>query len=278
MLLGKSPSVTPPGFVDAAAGTGLDVGVLLVAILVAVMWVIKLRRRSRPVRMDGHVVVCGVVGAMVIGLFGAFLVRLTHLPPSAVALSALLVLLALSLRPAGWRPSDLPIFRQRSTGFLWPTSSPVDAVRPRESDSVRTPGITMTAVDSTSSEPASVTHAPRRTRRSRSQIVRGCAGLALFALGASLATVTAINEWTPPAELSVMYGPAAQPVADVQLGSAGPIPAGLEVVDRGGRAVWLTLLSRTAATQRVALPASLLHPGSHVLLVSSGHTLRVVDG
>ena len=135
----------------------------------------------------------------------------------------------------------------------------------------------MSALNTSSPEPASVTDEPRRARRSRSQIGLGCAGLALFALGASLATVTALKEWTPPPELSVMYGPAGQPVADVQLGSAGPIPAGLVVVD-GGRPVWLTLLSRNTTAQRIALPASVLHPGSRVLLVASGHTLREVDG
>ena len=277
VFLGKSPWAAPTGLIDAAGGKGLDVGVLLAAILVAVMWVIRLRRRSGPVRIDEHVVVCGVVGAMVIGLFGAFLVRLTHLPPSAIALSALLVLLALSLRPEGWRSSDLPIFRHRSTRLLGPTSSPVDAAEPRGSDSVRRPEIPMSALNTSSPEPASVTDEPRRARRSRSQIGLGCAGLALFALGASLATVTALKEWTPPPELSVMYGPAGQPVADVQLGSAGPIPAGLVVVD-GGRPVWLTLLSRNTTAQRIALPASVLHPGSRVLLVASGHTLREVDG
>ena len=118
VLLGKSPLVAPPGLTNTVAGRGLDVGVVLVALLVGVLWVIRLRRRSRPVRINAHKVLCALAGAMVVAVFGAFLVRLTRLPPSAVALGTLLVLLLLSLRPAKWRLSSLPIVRKWST--RWP--------------------------------------------------------------------------------------------------------------------------------------------------------------
>ncbi len=66
-------------------------------------------------------------------------------------------------------------------------------------------------------------------------------------------------------------------VADVQLGSAGPVAATLEVRN-DGHAVWRSSLARTTAAQSVDLPSGLLAKGSRVLLVTEGHTLRRVDG
>ena len=77
-------------------------GVFLLAVLVAVLWLLRLRRRSEPVHDVEHLVVCGVVGALVIGVFGALLIRVTHAPPDAIAIIVLLVLLTLSLRPTSW--------------------------------------------------------------------------------------------------------------------------------------------------------------------------------
>ena len=77
--------------------------VLVLAILVAAVWLLRLRRRARLVPIDEHMVVCGMVGALAIGLFGAFAILLIHLPPGLMAILSLLALLTLGLRPAGWR-------------------------------------------------------------------------------------------------------------------------------------------------------------------------------
>ena len=68
---------------------------------------------------------------------------------------------------------------------------------------------------------APVAGGPRASRRSRIQIVLGCIGLALLAIGAFLATATARKEWTPPLELSVIQGRAGQPVADIKFRFGG---------------------------------------------------------
>ena len=51
-----------------------------------------------------------MVGALAIGLFGAFAILLIHLPPGPIAILSLLALLALGLRPAWWRriPNTTP--------------------------------------------------------------------------------------------------------------------------------------------------------------------------
>jgi hypothetical protein len=126
------------------------------------------------------------------------------------------------------------------------------------------------------SEPESSTPPPRPARRSRSQVLLGSLGLALFALGATLATVPSLKEWTPPPQLSVATSPAGLSVAEVELGSAGPIAATLEV-RTGGRTVWRSSLAQTTAAQRVDLPTGLLRKGSRVALVTGGHRLREVD-
>ena len=102
LLLGKRPLVVPSDHVRSIRTTGTDVMVLVLALLVAIAWLLRLRRRARPVPIDEHMVVCGLVGALAIGLFGAFAVLLIHLPPGPIAILSLLALLALGLRPAGW--------------------------------------------------------------------------------------------------------------------------------------------------------------------------------
>ena len=104
-LLHPSARAAPAG--PPVGGTGLDVGVFLLAAVVAVLWLLRLRRRPGPVHDVEHLVVCGVVGALVIGVFGAFFIRLTHLPPEAIAIVVLLVLLVLSLRPEKRHRPDL---------------------------------------------------------------------------------------------------------------------------------------------------------------------------
>lgn len=119
--------------------------------------------------------------------------------------------------------------------------------------------------------------ASTRTRRSRPQVVLGCVGLALFGLGATIATAAALPAWTPPPELSIATSTTGHSVADVQLGSAGPVTARLEI-RTGGKTVWRSSLARTTAAQSVDLPASTIRKGSRVLLVTGGRTLRRVDG
>jgi len=119
-LLHPSARAAPAG--PPVGGSGLDVGIFLLATLVAVQWLLRLRRRSGPVHDVEHLVVCGIVSALVIGVFGAFLIRLTHVPPDLVAIVVLLVLLALSLRGMNLHPWRLAV-RRRSTETLGPSPS-----------------------------------------------------------------------------------------------------------------------------------------------------------
>jgi hypothetical protein len=117
---------------------------------------------------------------------------------------------------------------------------------------------------------------PGRSHRARSQFALGCAGLALFAAGAIFAVAAAQKQWVPPPELSIEVRQG-EPVASVDLGTAAPIPAHVAVVTRG-RVLWSVPLSSESGTQNVVLPAHVLHPGSHVLLVAGGRTIRNVYG
>jgi hypothetical protein len=60
-----------------------------------------------------------------------------------------------------------------------------------------------------------------------------------------------------------------RPGASVDLGTAAPIPAHLAVATRG-RVLWSAPLSPESGTQNVVLPADVLPPGSHELLVAGG--------
>ncbi len=243
-LLGERPLVAPTHSVPSIRATGTDVAALVLAILVAAVWLLRLRRRARLVPIDAHTVVCWMVAALAIGLFGPFAILLIHLPPGPIAILFLLALLALGLRPAGWRTD---------------------------------PG---TEVTSSGPVPESPGQPPGRTHRARSpQFVRGCVGLALFAVGASFAVAAAQKEWVPPPELSIAVGQGQteRPVASVDLGTAAPVSAHLAVVT-GGRVLWSAPLSSNSATQNVVLPADVLRPGSHVVLIAGGRTIRSVYG
>ena len=430
-LLRPNARAAPAG--PPAGGSGLDVGVFALAALVAVLWLLRLRRRSGPVHDVEHSVVCGLVGALMIAILGAFVVRATRAPPEAVAIGVLLVLLVLSLRPEKGRPRRWAVFRrangqaaslETTTGFgdlpadsaneagfyerrevknilaylrvladpdddvsarsvvnvpkrgigdtsvyrlaawaranhasfgeaidraaeagltgkalrgteqlsetlaelrpLARTADPADLVQlvadrtgyrdelaaehtreaagrvesldelatraghfddvtgfleavARVADSERDPRATIESEPDGRPGPAPSPPAPRTSRRSRPQVVLGCVGLALFALGATIATVAALPAWQPPPELSIATNTTGHSVADVQLGSAGPITARLEI-RTDGKTVWRSSLARTTAAQSVDLPASTLRKGSRVLLVSGGRTLRRVDG
>ena len=435
-LLAQPPAAPPPAGAPAG-GTGFDVYISVLAALVAVSWLLRLRRRWATVRGDAeHLVVCGVVGALVVGILGAFLIRLTHVAPEIVAVVVLDGLFVLSLRPErntqrGWlglrRTSgptvplephtevrDLPEIMVCGAEFhnrreikdvlaylrllanpddedsarrivnsperdidhgsvsrlsawaeennfsfgvaidhaadaglagnallgaqqlsktlsqlrpLVHTANPADFVQlvvvrtgyqgdlvgehTRDADdrlenladlateagsfddiesfletvgsAAGSAGLVSTATigsRSTAGRPDPVPPtipATSRSRRSRSQVVLGCCGFVLFAVGATVATVAALPDLTPPAELSISTSATGDSVADVQLGSAGPVAALLEVRN-GGTRIWRSGLARTSAAQSVDLPARVLHKGSRVLLISGGHTLRRVDG
>jgi len=249
LLLGERPLVVPGHSVRSIRATGPDVAVLLLALLVAIVWLLRLRRRARLVPVDEHMVVCAMVGALAIGLFGAFAIVLIHVRPGPPATVSLLVLLALGLRPA-----------RRKTH---PAASTVAGTEVISSDPVlESPG-----------------QPPGRTHRARSQFVLGCLGLALIAAGASVAVTAAQREWVPPPELSIEVGQGQveRPTVSVDLGTAAPVSAHLEAVT-GGRVLWSAPLSPNSATQNAVLPAGVLRPGSHVLLVAGGRTIRSVYG
>jgi hypothetical protein len=242
-VLGKPPLPPPTDASRAGGGRGADVGVLLVAVPVAVLWATKLyRRRKRPV--DSHVVVCGIVGAMVVGLFGAGLLLLAPVSPEPVVLAILTALLVVGLRS-----KEAP---DRTSGG-----------HPPEPQRATT----------RSGSPA-VEQSHGRDRRRRTQLVLGCAGLALFGLAAVLATTAAHREWVPPPELSLSAGAGGQPVAGVELGSA-PVVSRLELVT-GGRVVWTVTPTRASGPQQFPVPRRLVGPDARLRLVSGGHVLRQI--
>jgi hypothetical protein len=239
VLLGERPLAVPGHAVRSIRTTGTDVAVLLLAILVAAVWLLRLRRRARNGLVNEHMVVCVTIGALAAGLFWAFAILLIRLPPEPVAVLCLLALLGRGLWPV----------RRRG--------------HPRRSANGSGPAL------------AAIPESPARTRPARSQLVLGCAGLALVAAGASVAVAAAREEWVPSPELSVGAGP--RPVASVDLGPAAPVRARLEVVT-GGRVLWSAPLAPAGTTQDVVLPADVLRGGARVLLVSGGKTIRDVSG
>ena len=234
--------------------SGTDVPVLILAGLVSVVWLFRLRRRARRTPINEHLVVCGLVGAMAIGLFGAFAVRLFHLRPTPVAVVTLLVLLVLGLRNPGWRT------------YLASNIRRLLAMPPKPAESPGEPKNMTTA-------PTVSEQSPHRSRGT--QIVLACAGLAMFAAGATFATAAARADQVPPAELSIGTEQVGAPVASVDLGSAAPVSARLEVV-ASGHAVWSTPLSSSSGSQTVALPSNLDHSGSYAVLIAGGKPIRSV--
>jgi hypothetical protein len=271
-LLGERPLVVPSDSVRSISATGTDVVVLVLAILVAAVWLLRLRRRARLVPIDAHMVVCWMVGALAIGLFGAFAILLTHLPPGPTAILCLLALLVLGLLPAAWRTHLKRNIRRQA-------ASPPVPLESRTQPHMASTAANVAGTEAINDGPAlkALGQPPGRTHRARSQLVLGAVGLALVAVGASFAVAAAREEWVPPPELSIAVGRGERPVASVDLGTAAPISAHLAVVARG-RVLWSAPLSSDSTAQNVVLPADLLHPGSHVLLVAGGRTIRSVYG
>ena len=227
---------------------------MILAGLVFAVWLFRLRRRARRAPINEHQVVCGLVGALAIGLFGAFAVRLFHLPPTPIAVASLVVLLVLGLRPSGWKT------------HLASNTRRLLALPPKPAESPGEPKSMTTA--STVGD-----HYPHRARGT--QIALGCAGVALFALGATFATAAARKDQVPPAELSIGTAQVGTPVASVDLGSAAPVSARLEVI-AFGHPVWSTPLSSSSTSQNVAIPSDLDHSGSYAVLVAGREPIRLV--
>jgi hypothetical protein len=270
-LLGERPLVVPSDSVRGISATGTDVVVLVLAILVAAVWLLRLRRRPRLVPIDAHIAVCWMVEALAIGLFGAFAILLTHLPPRPTAIACLLALLVLGLLPAGWRTHLKRNIRRKAA------SPPVPLESRTQPHMASTANVAGTEVINDGPALKALGQTPGRTHRARSQLVLGAVGLALVAVGASVAVAAAREEWVPPPELSIAVGQGERPVTSVDLGTAAPISAHLAVVARG-RVLWSAPLSSDSAAQNVVLPADLLHPGSRVLLVAGGRTIRSIYG
>jgi hypothetical protein len=270
-LLGERPFVVPGYSVRSIRATGTDVVVLVLAILVAAVWLLRLRRRARLVPIDAHMAVCWMVAALAIGLFGAFAILLTHLPPGPTVILCLLALLVLGLLPAGWRTHLKRNTNRRAASPAVPLESRTE---PHMASAANVAG---TEVINDGPALKALGQPPGRTHRARSQFVLGAVGLALVAVGASFAVAAAREEWVPPPELSIAVGQGERPVASVDLGAAAPISAHLAVVARG-RVLWSAPLSSDSATQNVVLPSDLLHPGSHVLLVAGERAIRSVYG
>jgi hypothetical protein len=251
-LLKPSQRAAPAG--TPVGGSGYNVTVLVLAGAVAVLWLVRLRRRRGRIRDAAHLIFCALIGALMLGVFGVFVIRWAHAPPETVAIIVLLLLLVLSLRPEKWRPRNWIPVRRGAAG------------------NARTAATVEAAYEPPSSPAASNGSRPRRIG-----ILLGCVGVALFVLGAIVATEPALSVWTPPAELSIAQSSNDQSVARVQLGSAGPVAARLEITE-SGRTVWHRDLAKTTGTQNVDLPANLLHKGSRVELLAQGQALRWVNG
>jgi hypothetical protein len=267
-LLGKQPlSVATGTSGQPVSATGVAVPVL--ACLVAVVWLFRLRRRSRRAPINEHLVVCGLVGAMAFGLFWAFAVRLLHLSPGPVSVVTLLFLLLLGLRPAGWRTSITG-----NAHRLVAMPAPTESTRRGLMSSLSTGP---SGSEAGSSDPVLAAPSQHPRPSLRAQFALGCAGFALFALGATIATAAAAADRVPPLELSISGGQGGNLVATVDLGSAAPVAARLEMIGLE-RVLWSTPLSQNTGMQTVTLPSDLPHSGSELVLVAGGKDIRSVSG
>ena len=244
--------------------SGTNVPVLLLACLVAIVWLLRLFRRRRHAPINEHLVVCGLTGAMVIGLFGAFAVRLFHLPPTPVSVGTLLLLLVVGLWPTSWKVPRVP--------------SSVISTGEASRDAATAPAASTTGGTGMTGDARAFEGMTTRLVRQRrwAQLVLGCIGLVLFVAGATVATVAARRDQVPPPELSVSIGQPGGAVAQVDLGTSSPSSARLELTT-GDHVVWSTPLASTSKAQAIALPPNADQAGSSVQLVTDGETTRSVE-
>jgi len=99
-ILELSPTAPPSGPVDGARGTRVDWLVLLAATLTGGVWLVRLRRRRRRIRLDEQKALFWLLAAMAAGVFGAFMLVPSTLPARPVGLAVLAVLLAMGLLPS----------------------------------------------------------------------------------------------------------------------------------------------------------------------------------
>ncbi len=118
-LLGLPPLVRSGG--SEAEATGTDPVVLIAAIVAAIIWLVRARRRRPRLRITDQAVVRWTVGLTVLGLVIAAATVPSHLPPTAIGLGGLAAVLAISLAATRASPPSgaIPI----NTG----SRQPVDA-------------------------------------------------------------------------------------------------------------------------------------------------------
>jgi hypothetical protein len=118
-LLGLSPFVRSSGSGDKVTGT--DPVVLIAAIAVAIIWLVRARRRRPRLRITNQAVVRWIVGLMVFGLVIAAATIPSHLPPTAIGLGGLAAVLVISLAATRTRPPSGAI--PTSTGSRQPADT-----------------------------------------------------------------------------------------------------------------------------------------------------------
>ena len=168
----------------------------VLALLVAIVWLLRLRRRARLVPIDAHMVTFRIVGALTIGLFGAFAILLVNLPPGPIAI--------LFSSPCwrwacGLHGGEVARVQRSQLGGVAHSAAGTDGRTPppRRRRIRRSQGGQQRG-------PADVEPVVRPPYRARSlQFALGCVGLALCVVGASFAVMAAKEEWVPPPELSI---------------------------------------------------------------------------
>ena len=161
-LLAPSHRATPAG--TPVGGSGLNVGISYSPAVSPCCGRCDCASSGRN-RDTAHLIFCGLTCALLLGVFGAFLIRLLHAPPETVATVVLLLLLALSLRPPV-EPAQLGRVPRHPRGTC------------------------LRGADNSSRF--------ERVPLEANRILLGCVGVALFLVGAALATLPTLKDWTPP--------------------------------------------------------------------------------
>ena len=174
--------------------------VLVLAILVATVWLLRLRRRARLVRSTSTWWSAEWWGRWQSDSSGP------RNPADSSAtgspshpLSPSLSALGLRTTGGGRIPSATSNVGRHRRQVRWN--------RYRVHMASAATNVAETEMTSSDPHPVSPGQPPGRTHRARSQFVLGCVGLTLFAVGASIAVAAAQKEWVPPPELSIETGP-----------------------------------------------------------------------
>ena len=245
-LLAPSHRAAPAG--TPVGGSGLNVGIF------------RVRQRCRPAvgaaiasstwwyRDTADLIFCGLTCALLLGVFGAFLIRLLHAPPVTVATVVLLLLLALSLRPPSWNLRNFGKFLARP---------------PR--------GTCLRGADNSSR----FERVPLEANRTPPGL-RGCGALPC---GRRVGDPADAQGLTPPPELSIAQSTRSPPSPRYSWVRSVPCRPSSRSPKLGkNKVVWHTNLAKTTGVQKVDLPADLLHKGSRVELLARGQDVRWVNG